>query len=144
MFVQWEHDFSATNFARIKWGALPRSFMVDHAFVLERFAVEDRPLPTTEDRALLRRLLSVADSLGSEARVRDLEKSWKVLMPSNLAERDELIEILVACGVLAPSRTSPDDVRRIPVKSNWSDRAALWRGDDGVNKERAAVLFASP
>lgn len=144
MFAEWKQDFSATNFARIKWGALPRSCLVDHAFVLERFAVEERPFPSPEDKSLLRRLLSVAESLGSEARARDLEKSWKALLPSNQAERDLLIEVLVACDVLRPSRTSAEDVGRVPLKSNWSDHAALWRGDDGINKEQAAALFAWP
>lgn len=144
MFARWEHDFSATNFARLKWGLLPRLFMVDHAFVLERFAAEHRPQPSDEDRAILHQLLSVADSLGSEARARDLEKAWKGLIPSNLAERDELIEILAACGVLVPSRRSAEDFGRIPLKSNWSDQAALWRGDDGVDRERASIIFGWP
>ena len=52
-----------------------------------------------------------------------------------------LIEILVECGVLIASRTTASDVNRIPARSNWSDLAALWRGDDGVNEERSAMLF---
>jgi hypothetical protein len=135
-----EHDFSATNFARLKWGAAPRASPVDNAFILERFVVEPRPAPSDEDRATLHQMLSVADSLGDEARARDLEKAWRPVIRSSREERNQLIEILVSCGVLLPSRRSPEDYHRIPVRSNWTDLAALWRGDDGVRRERAAML----
>ena len=140
--AQWEHDFNATNFARLKWGAVPRFFMVDHAFILERFAVEPCPVPSEGDRVLLHQLLAVADSLEDEARARDLERAWQPLLRSSREEREVLVEILVACGVLAPSRTTPADFKRIPWKSNWTDYAALWRGDDGVDRSRTSALFA--
>jgi hypothetical protein len=137
----WEHDFSSTNFARLKWGSIPRAFMVDHAFILERFSEEPQPRATAEDRRLLGAMLSVADSLPQNARARDLEKAWQPLLPSNREERDLMIEILLACGVLKPSRQSAADRRRIPLRSNWTDDAALWRGDDGIERTRAAELF---
>jgi hypothetical protein len=142
--AQWEHDFNATNFARLKWGAVPctRTFMVDHAFILERFAVEPCPVPSEGDRVLLHQLLTVADSLENEARARDLERAWQPLLRSSREERDMLIEILVACGVLAASRRTPADFKRIPLRSNWTDYAALWRGDDGVDRSRTSALFA--
>jgi hypothetical protein len=140
-FARWEHDFSATNFARLKWGAVPRHFMVDHAFILERFAVEPRLIPSETDRVLLRQLLTVADSLENGIRARDLERAWRPLLRSTREEREMLIEILFACGVLSPSRRTPADVRRIPWKADWSDEAALWRGDDGVDRARASMLF---
>ena len=141
-FREWEHDFSTTNFARLKWGALPRAFAVDHAFILERFAVEPAPLPSATDRALLERLLTAADGLPAEARARDLERAWTRILPSSRAERDMLVEILVIAGVLVPSRQTERDVSRVPLKSNWSDGAALWRGDDGVARRQAETLFA--
>jgi hypothetical protein len=140
-FKRWEHDFNPTNFARLKWGAVPRSFMIDHAFILERFVVEPQPHATDEDRDLLFQLLTVADGLPADARARDLEQAWRPLLRSNREERDVLIEILSACGVLSPSRRTRSDVRRIPLKSNWTDAAALWRGDDRVNREQASMLF---
>jgi hypothetical protein len=138
---QWEHDFSATNFACLKWGSVPRYFMVDHAFVLERFIVEPQPRATDEDRQLLFQLLAVADGLPADARARDLEEAWKPRLGSNREERDALIEILSGCGVLSPSRGTQSDLQRIPLKSNWSDEVALWRGGDRVNRGRAAMLF---
>lgn len=136
---QWEHDFNATNFARLKWGSVPRYFMVDHAFILERFIVE--PQPRATDRHLLFQLLAVADGLPADARARDLEESWRHLLRSNREERDELIEILSGCGVLSASRRTRSDLQRIPLKSNWTDEVALWRGDDRVNRTQAAMLF---
>lgn len=140
-FLEWERDFSSVNFARLKWGALPRLFAVDHAFVLERFAVEPTPVPEDSDWRILDRLLSTADSLSADAKARDLERAWQPIIRSSRAERDLLIEILVAAGVLAASRHSETDLRAIPLKSNWSDGAALWRGDDGVVRPQAEVLF---
>ena len=140
-FKQWEHDFSATNFARLKWGAVPRYFMVDQAFILERFIVEPQPRARDEDRQLLFQLLAVADGLPVDARARDLEEAWRPLLRAKREERDELIEILAACGVLSPSRRTQSDLQRIPLKSNWTDQVALWRGDDRVNRKQAAMLF---
>ena len=140
-FLEWEHDFSSVNFARLKWGALPRLFAVDHAFVLERFAVEPTRVPDDSDWRLLDRLLSTANSLLAHAKARDLERAWQPIIRSNRAERDLLIEILVAAGVLAASRQSESDLRAIPLKSNWSEGAALWRGDDGVVRSQAEILF---
>ena len=140
-FRRWEHDFSPANFARLKWGLFPRFFAVDHAFTLERFAHEPRPEATAQDRELLHRILALADNMPADAGARDLEAALKPLIRSNKAEREILVEILFACDVLAPSRTTPEDVRRIPLKTNWTDEPALWRGDDGVNREQAARLF---
>lgn len=141
MFAQWRHDFGATNFARLKWGALPRLFVVDHAFVLERFVAEDHPPPTPEDHALLRALLDAAHAVPPNERARALESAWRPLLRSSQAEREMLVEILVASGVLTPSRTSDADFRQIPLRSDWSDGAALWRGADGVSRAWARELF---
>lgn len=138
---RWVHDFSRTSFARYKWGALPRFFAVDHAFLLERAMAEPRVLPIADDRRVLDALLSAACSLPASAKARDLEAAWKPLLKSSRDERDNLIEVLIACGVLAPSRTSPQDVRAIPTRSNWTDAAAIWRGDDRVNVQQATALF---
>jgi len=140
-FARWEHDFSATNFARLKWGSVPRLFLVDHAFILERFANEPRATTSDADHLLMHRLLTAADSMAADARARDLERAWRPLIRSSREERDAMIEILTACGVLTPSRKTLDDVRRIPLKTNWTDEAALWRGDDGVNHSQASRLF---
>jgi hypothetical protein len=143
-FAQWEHDFSATNFARIKWGTVPRLFPVDHAFVLERFALEGHPPALQEDREILSRLLSVADSLPADRRARDLEQSWRPMIRSTREERDAIIEVMVCCKILVASRYTAADVRQIPTRANWSDGAALWRGADGVNREQAKFLFDWP
>ncbi len=142
-FAQWEHDFNSTNFARLKWGAPPRIYGVDHAFVLERFAAEARLSPSDEDWSILRRMFEAVESLPRDARTRDLERAWQPVVRSSREERDALIEILVAAEVLKPSRTTPADVRSIPLRSNWSDQAALWRASDGVNRDRAISLFGA-
>ena len=138
---RWDHDFSDLNFARLKWGMMPRYYLVDHAFVLERFAVEPCPKASDQDRALMHGLLAAADAMTGGARARDLEQAWRPLIKSSRSERDEMIEIFIRCGVLVPSRTTSEDFDRIPLRSNWSDAAALWRGDDGVNREQAYRLF---
>ncbi len=138
---EWHHDFSSVNFARLKWGALPSAFLVDHAFVLERFAEESSPVPEESDWRLLDRLLRTADSLASDSKARELERAWQPIIPSSRAERDILIEILVAAGVLVASRQTETDLRAIPLRSNWSDGAALWRGADGVARSQAESIF---
>jgi hypothetical protein len=134
-------DFSSTNFARLKWGAVPRFFPVCHAFMLERFEIEPRPSASDGDRAVMHALLTAADSMPPDVRARDLEQAWRPLIRSSRQERDELIEILIACGVLTPSRRTSEDHERIPLRSNWTDEAALWRGDDGVNRDQASSVF---
>lgn len=129
-------DFGAANFARHKWGASPTSFAPEHAFILERVSQElgwvEAPV-TNDDRRILHRLLEAAATLKPDARAADLADAWQGLLPSNAQERRVLLESFIAIGVLVPSRTKPEDRRRIPLRSNWSDEAALWRGDDGVN-----------
>lgn len=138
---RWDHDFSSTNFARLKWGFVPRFFLVDHAFILERFQIEPLERPSDADREILRNMLTAAESLPPDAKARDLERAWRPVVPSSKQERDALIEILLICGVLVPTRVSPADIKGIPLKSNWTDAAALWRGDDGIDRERAKQLF---
>lgn len=138
--VTKEHDLSATNFARLKWGRTPEIYLLDHAFVLERAVIEQQE-PTAEDRDLLAALLDAADSLPHDARARDLERALKSVIRSNRQERECVIEVLAASGVLSPSRVSDAEYARIPPKTDWSDTAALWRGDDGVKREQAAKLF---
>jgi hypothetical protein len=140
-FDEREHDFSSTNFARLKWGLVPRFFTVDHAFVLEMFAAEGRPRPTDEDRKILQEILQTASSMPPEARARDLERALKPVLRSNQAERELLIEILCTCGVLVPSRQTEKDYRAIPSRTDWTDGGALWRGDDGIDRDRARFLF---
>ncbi len=141
MFARFDHDFSSTNFARLKWGSVPRFLAVEHAFVLERFQAEPRPSPGDGDFAVLHSCLDAADRLGPHAKARDLESALAQLLRSNREERDALIEILVAVDVLDHSRTSAGDVGRIPTRSNWTDGAALWRGVDGVDWEQARDVF---
>ena len=140
-FGEWNHDFNSTNLARLKWGWMPSVFPVDHAFVLERFATETHRAPVDAAWAILDKLFAAADDLPASARARDLEQAWKPLLRSNRNERESLIEILVAAGVLVAGDQTAAAVRAIPLKSNWSDGAALWRGRDGVDKEGVRKLF---
>jgi hypothetical protein len=137
-------DFGAANFARHKWGAFPTTFAPEHGFILERVSKElgwVGPPVTDDDRRILRQLLTAAATQKPEARAADLVKAWQSLLPSNAQERNLLLESFIAIGVLAPSRTGPEDRRRIPPRSNWSDEAALWRGDDGVDEARVEEVF---
>lgn len=109
--------------------------------MLERLATEPTILPDEGDWLLLDTLLRTADSLPAHANARDLERAWRPIIRSCRAERDILVEILVTAGVLVPSRQTEADLRAIPLKSNWSDGAALWRGDDGVVRGQAEALF---
>ncbi len=136
-------DFNSTNFARYKWGRGPLVFGADHAFVLERFAIEPRPAPTAEDRAVLATLLHTADSMPRTTRARDLETAWRPLVPSTRREREALIEILGMSGVLTPSGATPLHGRRMPSRTDWSAPIALWRGEDGIDVGRADMIFAS-
>lgn len=140
-FRRFDQDFSRTNFARFKWGLLPRFFGVEHAFLLERAMAEPRALPAAEDHRVLGALLTAGSRLPASAKARDLEVAWKPLLESSRDERDTLIEIFIACGVLVPSRVSPEDFRKVPTRSNWTDAAAVWRGDDGVDAHQAGALF---
>ena len=70
---------------------------------------------------------------------RSLEKLWKGLLPSSKQERDALIEIWAAAGLLVPG----DTPRRGKGGSGDFVFAATWQGDDGYNAETANHFFGS-
>jgi len=120
LFRSWRHDFGATSFARYKWGALPRMFAVDNAFLLERSAAEPRVPPVEEDHQILHALLAAAADMPARSKARDLEVAWQPLLRSSRQERDSLVEILVACGVLTWRRYGAETTESIRTEPGSS------------------------
>ena len=141
MFRLVKDDLSASNFARYKWGTYSRFPGIRNAFILERIADEQSYQPLDADWKAFKNLLQIAQSQNSQAKASDIVSLWKNVIPSNKQEREVLFESLISIGLLVPSRISQKDYDRIPVKSNWSDKAALWRGDDAIDLDLLQAVF---
>ncbi len=134
---------NATNFARIKWGAIPKNGLTGHIFILEQSIRETPEQCSKQDLLILKQLIQAIEQLPNDAKARDIEIAWKPHIKSNKQERDALIEIFVASGILRIPSVSQSDFDKIPLKSSWSDHAAVWRGRDGIDQRRVDELFSS-
>lgn len=94
---------------------------------------------TPEDQAILINLLEAAQTEDPKDSARSLEKKWKDLFPSSKQERDALLEIWAAAGILVPG------VKPRKRKGGSSDFifAATWQGDDGYHAEAVKHYFGS-
>lgn len=155
LYAEQNVDFNVLNFERYKWGGVRHDAIQYAAFDLEQLKTADAPAPSAEDRAVLDRLLTIAEK-GSPADtvVRLVERLTHEKVPRGTKpERAVLVDILGICGVL-PVRGRPDYLHAF---TRWADReeppqrfveraypVCWWRGSDGVNRRVAASLFGTP
>ena len=143
-------DLNVLNFERHKWGGVRNDDLVYAWFDLSEFNKSDPVEPTESDMSILRKILSIAAGLPSDARPGVLAKSISGLLKSNEAERRKLIEILSLCGVLQPSdhsgyfsefTWSADRTHTSEHRNDWGYPARWWRGADGVNAAAVHAYF---
>lgn len=135
-------DLNVLNFERFKWGGVRHDQPAYIAFDLRLLHDTPLPSPTTEDFMILRRILSTAASMKSNARLGHLENALSKVLASNRAERRVLISILGYAGILVdPSRPAfrlefvPDLEReQTPYhRDDWPYPVQWWNGSFGVN-----------
>lgn len=148
-------DPSGANFTRHKWAMVNLESVFEPAIDLECFAREHTSRhhqPTAEDREMLMAILNAAEALPATARPAHLEKAIAKIVPSSSAERESLLAILAAAGVLQTKRFPsyrtghPDAIAREKASGEvgWSERDypwANWRGSDGVDEAAVAEWF---
>lgn len=132
-----DEDLNVLNFERIKWGGIRLNWLLYCWFDLDQFSREAPVAATSEDVAILRRMLDKVRACPPADSARKLEQRWKDLFPSSKNERDVVMEVLGYAGVLAIS-----DLPRIGRRSD-NDFMAMdgWQGQDGYSTRAATHLF---
>lgn len=134
-------DLNVLNFERIKWGGVRHNWLLYCLMDLELLRLDNESSyeVTPEDITILEHLLAASQTGDPRDSARSLEKLWKGLFPSSKQERDALLEIWAASGLLVPG----DKPRKGKGGSSDFIFAATWQGDDGYNAEAANHYFGS-
>ncbi|GGH66470.1 hypothetical protein GCM10008014_46900 [Paenibacillus silvae] len=139
-------DLNVLNFERFKWGGVRHGWLLYCLMDLELLLREHSdsnsnnvsPFEVTaEDQAILAQLLEAAQTGDPKDSARSLEKKWKACLPSSKQERDALLEIWAAAGILVPG----DKPRNRKGGSHDFVFAATWQGDDGYHARNVLEYF---
>jgi hypothetical protein len=145
--VEDQHvDWNLVNFVRIKWGGMGHGQPSYMAFDLDLFTRLDEMIPTSEDWAVLERILKVAATQDQRARPDNLERAIGKLLPSNRHERRVLLQILGFVGILRSSASEPNFDRFMPFGERRTETElaypfSAWRGADGVDRDAVRFWF---
>jgi hypothetical protein len=150
--IKGEHDLNVLNFERHKWGGVRHADPAYIAFDLDRFISEPNEAPSAEDRQILNSILESVESAPSGAKLSDLLKAIKQVVPGNEAQRRTILGILGYAGVLRIpeypsfliSYTAFNDRKETPwSKDDWPYPTRWWRGGSGIDRDAVAFWFGS-
>ncbi|MFG0418458.1 hypothetical protein [Pseudomonas sp. zjy_8] len=130
-------DLNVLNFERIKWGGVRHGQLIYTWFDLQELLRDDIPNPTEEDLAILRAILGIIDLSKPGDHAGSLEKRLADVVKSSKNERRVIIDVLAHLGVLKPASFE----RPIHSRSDWSEAAACWRGEDKFDHEAVCKHF---
>ena len=145
-----EYDLNILNFERHKWGGVRHANPYYIALDLERFKAEGNDPPNAVETEKLHYLLAAVENLPAGAKLADLVRAIKPILPGNDAQRRTAIEILGNAGVLSiPDRIGffhsfpiTRDREHTPwSKDDWGYPTRWWRGGNGVDKEAVQCWF---
>ena len=124
------------NFEKIKWGGVRLNNVEYILFDLEQFRNIVITKPNDEDIKILNNIFNCIGNCRENDGPRQLEKYLKEVLPSSKGERDVLIEIFAAIGILEPKKERP-------TRGRDTDFGYIedWRGEDGYNMNIAKELF---
>ncbi|MBP6834301.1 MAG: hypothetical protein KA978_26170 [Deltaproteobacteria bacterium] len=128
-----DEDLGVLNFERHKWGGVRHGDPLYTLLDLSELARADPASPTDDDRETLEKILEIVASSAPKDTPGKLSKRLADALPSSKPERDVLVEILAAIGVLAPSDPSRGSGEFV--------HAGAWRGADGYSRTAVARLF---
>ena len=143
-------NLNVLNFERHKWGGVRHDDPIYVWFDLSQFLITPKLQSTSEDRAILREVLKIANGLPENARPSVLAKAISGVLKSNEAERRVLIEILCFSGILQPKSMSGyfgeftmafEREHTGEHANDWHYPAIWWRGSDGVNASAVARYY---
>jgi hypothetical protein len=136
-------DLNWLNWARFFGGGVNPTFIAYLAFDLEQFAYAPRLRPTAADLDLARRVLDYLRGLPPQTTAAKA-LSGLTMVKGNSGEREGLLTILGACGILATADHPGFTDRFIPYSEQElpSQRFVFgvypvcwWRASDGVNDD---------
>ncbi|UXH80168.1 hypothetical protein [Roseateles amylovorans] len=145
-----EEDLNVYNFERLKWGGVRHAYPVYAALDLELLLREPLPSPTSEDVALLRKILAAIDSAPAGTTSAMLHRKLPASLKANKAERDALIGMLGHCGALSTAAhpghragfvryvdraTPPRHFVDMPYPVSW------WKRSDGIEPSSVQEFF---
>lgn len=133
------HDLNVLNFERVKWGGVRLNELLYCWLDLELFSKEEALECTSEDVALLSKMLEAIQNCEDNESARMLEKRWKDVIPSSKHERDVMMEIWGYTGLLA-QRDTPRKHRGVGHDFN---SVAEWQGNDGYSQEALEFYFGA-
>jgi hypothetical protein len=126
-------DCNVLNFERHKWGGIRIGSRL-YAYVdLVCLGPQLPAAPTAEDRAMFQAILARVASAPAKTTPTQLSKRLESVFPSNKNERDVVIEILAAAGILRAKKERNSE-------NEWN-YAADWRGSDGYDKTAVRACF---
>lgn len=128
-------DLDVLNFERHKWGGVRRTDPLYLALDLRELPRALPAPPTADDLAIFARVLEVIASSAPKDTPAKLSRRLTDALPGAKAERDVLVEILAAIGVLVPS-----DPER---GCGDFECAAAWRGADGYDAGAVRRIFGA-
>lgn len=128
-----DEDLDVLNFERHKWGGVRHGDPLYMLLDLSQLARLEPVTPTDDDRAIFEKILVVAAGAAPKDTPAKLSAQLAGVLPSSKPERDVLVEILAAVGVLAPSDRSRGSGEFV--------HAGAWRGADGYSRAAVARLF---
>jgi len=148
--VKEQHDLNVLNFERHKWGGVRHTDPFYISFDLDRFISEPSEAPSAEDKQILTSILESVETASRGAKLADLLRAIKQIVPGNEAQRRTILGILGYSGVLCipgypsflHSYTAFKNREETPwSKDDWPYPTRWWRGGSGVDKGAAAFWF---
>jgi len=146
-------DCNVLNFERHKWGGVRHDKPAYIAFDLERFIAESAETSTDCDREKLDRLLATVESVQVGAKLSELVRALKSVVPGNDAQRRTVVAILGYAGIVQiadrpgflRSFTRVADREETPwYKDDWPYPIRWWRGGQGIDAEAVRFWFGEP
>ncbi|WP_339275132.1 hypothetical protein MKY59_29540 [Paenibacillus sp. FSL W8-0426] len=133
-------DLNVLNFERIRWGGVRHDLLLYCLMDLELLLTDEDTYEVTDaDIAILRGMLETIYACEPGEGARKLEKRWKTIFPSNQYERDAILEIWSAAGILAET-----DTPRIGRGGSSDFRfASTWQGNDRYSEEAVKSYFGA-
>lgn len=130
-------NLNVLNFERIKWGGVRHGKLIYTWFDLQELLRADIPNPMGEDVAILQAILRAIDLSQPGDHAGTLEKRLAGVVKSSKNERRVIIDVLAHLDVLKPASFE----RSIHSRSDWSEAAACWRGEDKFDHEAVRKHF---
>ena len=145
-----DSDDNVLSFERHKWGGVRHEQPTYIAFDLERFAAEADDPPTGHDPELLTRLLAAIESVAVGAKLAELVRMLRPVLPGNEAQRRTVVGILGYAGILHVADHPGFFQTFTPVphrtetpwsKDDWPYPARWWRGGHGIDRQAVGFWF---